>query len=174
MYIQRIPHPLVHFNRGFDSAATLFIVATASTNGTVSSPISKAPSHRLGYVVLAIGLAIALLCIVGFFVARRRACSLLSCTARRTRPRDVKRETALQTQREDHIRFTDGINSLDARNGSGSSRTPTSPSSECPSTPVDGEECGNPAIKGAPSAKDECSFVPIPVIPVTNVSMLAS
>ena len=177
MYIQRVPHPLAHFSRDSYSKAPPHVLQTTSTNGTTSSTVSQSASHhRTGYVVIAVVLTLLLLCLVGFFVVRRRVSSLLPCTAKHAR-RDEGRGFASQIQREGRKSFTDGFNiipSWNTRKGSGSSRTPTSPSSEGPSTPVNCEERGDLGVNRVLTAKDKSPFVPIPVNILLVFSNLAS
>lgn len=168
MYIQHIPHPLAHFSREFDSGATLVVAQTTSTNATNFPSLSQPKSHRTWYIVIGIVLVVLLLSIVGFFIAHRRVRTLLPCTVKRPK-RNEKQESAPHMQRTGRTRFTDEFNiipSLNDRKGSASSRTPTSPSIEGPSTPVNGDI-------GLKSVKDECSYVPIPVTPVTHICQLA-
>lgn len=165
MYIQRVPHPLAHFSRDPYSNPALNVLQTASTIGTTSSAVSQFDSHRTGYVVLAVVLTILFLGLMGCFIARRRVRSLLPCTIKCTR-RDERRDFAPQMQREGRTQLIDGFNIIppwNTRRASGSSRTPTSPSSEGPSTPVECDERGDLGVNGVLTAKVDHPFVPIPV-----------
>ncbi|KAF8591958.1 hypothetical protein K439DRAFT_615495 [Ramaria rubella] len=164
MYIRRVPHPLAHFTRELDSTPDLDALQAASTNDIPS--ISQQKPHATAYVILAIVLVLLLLGLIGVFIARRRAVSLLPCIAKRTKINE--KLEAPRMQREGRSRFTDGFENLPTltARGSVSSRAPSSACSDGPSTPSAGEEHdhGDLGTNGTNYPKDECSFVPIPII----------